>query len=408
MGMALDGIRILDMTLGQQGPVATMMLADMGADVIKVEDPVIGDPGRYLHSILGVKVPLNFYFENNNRNKRSITVNLKKERGREIVYRLVQKSDVFVTNYLRDTVESLGMDYRTLSRHNPGIIYAVGSGFGPMGSDSNKTCLDIAAQARGAVWSISGEPDQPPVLVGGGMADQVGAGLLAYGIVLALFARERTGLGQEVDVSLLGGQAWLGALGLQQYLFYGEIQALSRVSRAVAPNPLWNIYRTGDGRWLCLAMLASDVYWSGFCRAMGLVELENDPRFESHTARAEHAGELISILDERFAAGTREEWIKRFSEQDQLLERKLIWEPVNDYAELAADPQMYANDYIVEFNHPARGREKRVGIPVRLGQTPGAIRNPAPELGQHTEEVLLEVGGYTWEEIEKLRREEAI
>lgn len=408
MAMALDGIRILDMTLGQQGPVATMMLADMGADVIKLEDPLLGDPGRYLHSILGVRVPLNFYFENNNRNKRSITVNLKKERGREIVYRLVEKSDVFVTNYLRDTVAGLGMDYRTISQYNPGIIYAVGSGFGPMGPDSNKTCLDIAAQARGALWSISGEPDQPPVLVGGGMADQVGAGLLAYGIVLALLARERTGVGQEVDVSLLAGQAWLGALGLQQYLFYGQVQALARVPRAAAPNPLWNVYRTKDDKWFCLAMLASDVYWPDFCKAMGLEELVKDPRFESHEARAQHAAELVAILDERFASETREEWIRRFSAQDQLLERKLIWEPANDYAELAADPQMYANDYIVEFDHPVRGREKWVGVPVRLSQTPGAIRRPAPELGQDTEEVLLEIGGYTWEEIEKLRMEEAI
>lgn len=407
MTMPLDGIRVLDMTLGQQGPVASMMLADMGADVIKLEDPLIGDPGRYLHAILGVEVPLNFYFENNNRNKRSITVNLKKEKGKEIVYRLAGKSDVFVTNYLRTTVESLGMDYQTISRYNPSIIYAVGSGFGPMGPDHDKACLDIAAQARGGIWSISGEPDQPPVLVGAGMADQVGAGLLAYGIVLALFSRERTGVGQEVDVSLLAGQAWLGALGLQQYLFYSGVQALSRVSRAAAGNPLWSFYRTKDDKWLCLAMLVSDVYWRDFCRTMGIEELEQDPRFESHTARQEHAAELVSILDERFASKTREQWIRRFSEQDRLLERKLIWEPFKDYAELAADPQMYANDYIVEFNHPARGSEKRVGIPVKLSRTPGAIRSPAPELGQHTEEVLLELG-YTWQDIEKLRMEGGI
>jgi len=407
MTMPLEGIRVLDMTLGQQGPVASMMLADMGADVIKLEDPLIGDPGRYLHSILGVEVPLNFYFENNNRNKRSITVNLKQEKGREIVYRLAEKSDVFVTNYLRTTVESLGMDYQTISRYNPSIIYAVGSGFGPLGPDHDKPCLDIAAQARGGIWSISGEPDQPPVLAGAGMADQVGAGLLAYGIVLALFARERTGVGQEVDVSLLAGQTWLGSLGLQQYLFYGGVQTLSRVSRTSAGNALWNFYRTKDDRWLCLAMLVSDVYWPDFCRTMGIEELEQDPRFASHAAREEHAEELVAILDERFASETREEWMRRFSEHDRLLERKLIWEPFKDYAELAADPQMYANDYIVEFNHPSRGSEKWVGIPVKLSHTPGAIRNPAPELGQHTEEVLLELG-YTWQQIEKLRMEESI
>ena len=407
MGMALDGVKVVDMTIGQQGPVASMMLADMGADVIKLEDPLLGDPGRYLHSILGVKVPLNFYFENNNRNKRSITVNLKTEKGKEIVYKLAQRSDVFLTNYLRGTVETLGMEYQTISRYNPGIIYAIGSGFGPMGPDHDKTCLDVAAQARGGIWSITGEPDQPPVLVGGGMADQVGAGLLAYGIVLALFARERTGEGQEVDVSLLAGQAWLGALGLQQYLFYGEVEALSRVSRASATNPLWNVYRTKDHKWLCLGMLVSDVYWSAFCEVMGIKELEKDPQFESHEARAEHAEELVSILDERFATATRQEWVKRFSEQDRLLERKLIWEPFRDYAEVASDPQMYANDYIVEFEHPVRGQEKWVGIPVKLSKTPGSIRMPGPELGQHTEEVLLELG-YDWGQIVELREAGAI
>jgi len=402
MGMALEGVRVVDMTIGQLGPVASMMLADMGADVIKLEEPISGDHGRYVHSIMGVSVPLSFYFENNNRNKRSITVNLKTERGREIVYRLAETSDVFVTNYRRNAVEKLGVDYQTLSQYNPEIIYAIGSGFGGRGPDRDKPALDLAAQARGGIMSIIGDPSQPPAPVGVGLADQVAAGLLAYGIVLALFARERTGRGQEVDISLLAGQAWLGALALQDYLFYGKDHGpLGKVSRASTRNPLWNVYRTKDDEWLCLSMLVSEPYWSDFCVVMGIEGLEKDPRFESHTAREENAAELISILDQRFAAETRDEWVKRLGQ------RELLWEPVKDYAEVAADPQMTENEYIVDFDHPVHGMVKEVGIPVKLSNTPGKIRKPAPELGQHTEEVLLEIG-YTWEEIARLREEKAI
>ena len=402
MGMALEGVRVVDMTIGQLGPVASMMLADMGADVIKLEEPVSGDPGRYVHSIMGVSVPLSFYFENNNRNKRSITVNLKTERGREIVYRLAETSDVFVTNYRRNAVGKLRVDYQTLSQYNPRIIYAIGSGFGRRGPDWDKPALDLAAQARGGIMSIIGEPSQPPAPVGVGLADQVAAGLLAYGIALALFARERTGRGQEVDISLLAGQAWLGALALQDYLFYGKDHGpLGKVSRASTRNPLWNVYRTKDDEWLCLAMLVSEPYWSDFCVVMGIEGLEKDPRFESHTAREENAAELISILDQCFATETRDEWVKRLGQ------RELLWEPVKDYAEVAADPQMTENEYIVDFDHPIHGMVKEVGIPVKLSNTPGKIRKPAPELGQHTEEVLLEIG-YTWEEIAKLREDKAI
>jgi len=400
--MALEGVRVLDMSIGQMGPVTSMMLADMGADVIKLEEPLSGDPGRYLHSIMGVDVALNFYFEIHNRNKRSIAVDLHTETGRKIVYRLAEKSDVFVTNFRRSAVERLGMDYRTLAQYNPKLIYAIGSGFGKKGPDRDKPALDLAAQARGGIMSIIGEPGQPPAPGGVGMADQIGAGLLAYGIMLALFARERTGLGQEVDVSLLAGQAWLGALALQDYLFYGKDHGpLSKVSRREARNPLWNIYRTKDDRWLCLAMLVSEPYWPDFCKAMGIEGLENDPRFESHAAREENARELISILDQRFATETREEWAKRLGQ------RELIWELVKDYAEVAADPQMTENEYIVDFDHPVYGPVKEVGILVQLSKTRGRIRKPAPQLGQHTEEVLLEIG-YSWEEIAKLREDKVI
>lgn len=400
--MPLEGIRILDMTTGQHGPVATQMLGDMGADVIKVEGPANMDGGRGMVAIMGGDVVRNSYFENNNRNKRALTINLKEERGKEVFYRLVKNSDVFVTNYREAAVKELKVDYATLSGVNPRLVYAMGYGFGRYGPDSAKPALDFAAQARGGLWSISGEPGEPPARIGAGLADQIGAGILAYGIMLALFARERTGEGQEVNTSLLGSQVWLGSVTLQHYLFYSEAvpTTVSRVTRKTAGNPLWSVYECQDGKWICLAMLGADRYWPDFCEVMELQHIEKDPKFESQLARRDNSVELITILDEKFGSRPREEWTKRLSSKD------LIWAPVNDYSEVAADPQIIANDYIIDFDHPTHGPVKMVGIPVKLSKTPGKLRRPAPEFGQHTEEILLEVGGYTWDEIAKLKEED--
>jgi crotonobetainyl-CoA:carnitine CoA-transferase CaiB-like acyl-CoA transferase len=204
-------------------------------------------------------------------------------------------------------------------------------------------------------------------------------------------------VGQEVNSSLLGSQAWLGSLGLQAYLFYDR--ALPPVSRKEVGNPLWNVYECKDGKWICFAMLGSDPYWPEFCKAIGIENLEKESRFENHFARTKSATELIDILDEKFAGEPREEWIKRLDPTD------LIWAPVNDYKEVAEDPQITANDYIVDFDHPNYGQVKLVGIPVKLSKTPGEVRMPAPEFGQHTEEILRDLG-YSWEEITKMKEEE--
>ena len=399
MAGPLDGVRILDMTVGQHGPVATSMLADMGADVIKIEDRRGGDSGRYMTAMMGAKVAQNFYFENNNRSKRSLRVDLKKGEGRKVIYKLLETYDVFVTNFREQAVNRLGMDYESLSAERPTLVYALAYGFGREGPDSGRPALDLAAQARGGIWSVSGEPDQPPPRIGAGMADQVGAGILAYGIMLALFARERTGKGQQVNTSLLGSQAWLGSLSLQAYLFYGRTAA--PVSRDKSGNPLWSIYKCRDGKWICLAMLGSDPYWHEFCAAAEIEHIENDPKFESHVIRTANAVELIQILDEKFGSEDRAYWVERFNSTD------LIWAPANDYAEVAADSQMTTNNYIVNVDHPTHGNVKMVGPPVRLSETPGGIKRPAPEYGQHTEEVLLELG-YSWDDISRLNEAEVI
>jgi len=405
MGMALEGIRVLDWTQWQQGPVATTFLADLGADVIKIEHREFGDPGRGMKAIMGSMLdkdlPFNTYFESQNRNKRGMTIDLGKEKGREVIYRLVANSDVFVHNFRKHVPSKLGMDYETLSRINPRLVYGVGSGFGPEGPDSGSPVLDAIAQARSGVMTTIGEPDQPPLPNQGGLADQVGATTLALGILAALLARERIGRGQKVEASLLGSMCWFQQLPITLHINVGE--EIQRRRREDQGNPLWNHYPCQDGKWIMLAMLQSDRYWTDFCRVIGMDDLSKDPRCRDMFTRAEHRAEIIAALDERFKSKPRDEWMRILREGGDF-----IFGPVNSIPDLLSDPQVLANRYVTEFDHPAYGPVKIAGPPFHFSETPAAVRRPAPEFGQHTEEVLLDVGGYSWEEIEKLRVEEVI
>lgn len=389
----LEGIGILDFTLGQHGPIATSMLGDMGADVIHIENNLVGDYGRHLVSIHGKTVEENYYFDNNNRSKRSLKIDLTKPEGKEVIHRLLETHDVFVSNFRESAIKKLEMDYASLKSRCPQLIHAIAYGWGKEGPEAHKPALDLAAQARGGIWSVSGEPGQPPPRIGAGMADQIGGAMLAYGILLAIIARYRTGKGQEVNTSLLGSQAWLGSLGLQAYLYFGF--TTPPVARDKGGNPFWNIYQCKDGKWIVLAMLFSDPYWEEFCEATGIKHLLNDEKFKDHVTRTENAVELIQIFDKVFADRNRDEWVRIYEDTD------LIWGLVQDYEEVANDPQMTANDYIVDFDHPSHGPVKMVGLPVKLSETPGKIWRPAPGFGEHNQEILLELG-YSWDDIEKL------
>jgi crotonobetainyl-CoA:carnitine CoA-transferase CaiB-like acyl-CoA transferase len=406
MTMPLDGVRVIDWTVQQQGPVASLMLGDLGAEVIKIEERLRGDPGRGLTGIMGLRAMAqgrmrNFYFEANNRNKKGITLDLKKEKAREVVYRLVEKSDVFVQNFRQGVAERLGLGYDTLSKFNPKLIYATASGYGPQGPDSAKPSIDPAAMARSGMMSLIAPADMPPHYIPGGIADQMGAIMLAYGIVVALLARERLGVGQRVDASHIASMMWLQSLNMHQCLFQGREPP--KFNRERAGNPLHNLYRCADGKWLFMGLSQPERFWPDFCRALGIEDLEKDPRFESMDKRHENSKELVAILDERFATRTSSEWVRHLSQFSDF-----IFEPVNTLSDLVSDPQVLANDYIVEFPHPSRGPTKMLGVPVRLSRTPGSIRLPAPEFGQHTEEVLLEVCGYTWKEISEMKDQEVI
>ena len=404
MPQPLEGLLVLDWTIWQQGSVASAMLGDMGARVIKIEQRGTGDPGRYLVGAGGVDTQdtPNWYFEANNRNKESIEVDLKRPEGLEVVLALAEKADVFVQNYRHGVAARLGLDYESLKARNPRIVYGSATGYGPQGEESAEPSFDHLGLARSGIMNAAGEPGMPPLGIAGGIADQMGAVILAYGIMNALMARERFGMGQEVHASHLGSMSFLQGLSLSMKLMAGV--AMPRSFRAEAGNPLWNHYRCGDDQWLALAMLQPDRYWSDLCRVIDRPELADDPRFAEMGARTEHRVECVAVLDDAFARHPRADWLRRLKEDPG----DFIYTIVNTVDDLPDDPQVQANDYVVEMEHPQHGPTRMVGIPVTLSKSPGSIRRAAPELGQDTELVLMDILGWDWDKIAALRGKEAI
>lgn len=403
MPMPLEGYRVIDWTIWQQGPVCSAMLGDLGAEVIKIEERVGGDPGRGMLRMSGVDLAdrPNFYFEANNRNKKSLTLDLKKPEAREVIYQLAAKSDVFVQNFRKGVAGRLGLGYENLRKHNPKLIYATASGYGPEGPESGDPSFDQLGLARSGIMLAAGEPEMPPLAIAGGIADQMGAIMLAYGVITALLARERFGIGQEVDASHLGSMTMLQGLSVAARLMMGF--AIPRMPRKGQGNPLWNHYRCQDGKWICLGMLQPDRYWVDFCRVIGRPELGTDERFKDLRVRAANAPAAIQALDEAFATRPRDEWMKILRAGGDF-----IFCQVNSVDELPEDPQVKANDYVVDFDHPRFGMTKVVGMPLRLRETPGSVRLPAPEFGEHTEDVLVNLLGYSWEQVGELKEKEVI
>ncbi len=406
MTAALEGIRVLDLTIWQQGPMTTAMLADWGADVIKIEGPDSPDPGRSLVRYESHPGGPNAYFETHNRNKRGMVLDLKVAEGRDIFYRLARDADVIIQNFRPGVGERLGIGYEVLRELNPRLVYCQASGFGLAGPDAERPALDPLAQARGGVMSVTGEPDAPPTRTFAGFADQVSAFLLAYGIMVALFHRERTGEGQRVDGSLLQSVLGVQAFNITSFLMSGTWAGspVPRLSRRLT-NPLWNHYRAQDGRWLMFAMAQIGRYWPPFRRAIeeATGELVGPEVMTLDWIRM-NAGELLQLtgrLDEVFATKPGAFWLEALRKHD------LLVEIAQDYGDLAGDPQVSENGMIVTMDHHTHGELRIVAPPVVLSATPGEIRTPAPEFGQHTEEVLLEAG-YTWDEIAALREEGVI
>lgn len=390
----LEGIRVLDWTIFQQGPIATCHLADMGAEVIKIEEPR-GDPARGMARMYGAELKQNFYYQNQNRMKKGIVLDLTKPEAREVLFELVEKSDVFVTNLRYKFVSKLGLHYEALKERNPKIIYALSSGYGKLGPDSDLPSADFSGQARGGIWSVSMPPDLVPNPVGSGMADEVGGLATLTGILLALLARERKGVGQMVDASLLSGQIEIGRLSLTQYLMLGAVPPPSTI--ALVSSPTWNVYKCQDDRWLVISVLQSDKVWPAFCKVVGHPEWEKEPKYENLVQRIVNKDELLPKVRDVFMTKPRAEWVKALSEAD------IASAPVNDYEDVANDPQVKANNYIIEFEDPVHGKVTVPGPIAQLSETPAEINRLGPELGQHTEEVLQEVLGYSWEKLGELR-----
>ncbi len=399
MNGPLQGIKVVDCSVWIQGPMAGAILGDLGADVIKVEKRGKGDAMRgYVSPFKDVARQVDF--EVPNRNKRGIVLDLTKQEGREVIYELVKRSDVFVHNFRSKAAASLGLGYETLSRLNPRLVYAQASGWGLKGPISDQGAFDVAAAARtGLMYAVGETEDSPPGRTPNAIIDCGGALCLTIGILAALQAREQLGRGQMIDSSLFGAAITLGTWPISFGVMLGR--HIARRPRTVAPNPLYNCYKCANGEWVQLVMMQFDRYWPAFCEAMGIKELQNDSRFENIGAMHDHSAELISVLDEIFPTKTRAEWMKIFTEQD------FHFAPIQRAVELANDPQALANDYITEFDHPIHGREKVVGFPYSFSETPASLRLPCPEYGQHTEEVLLELG-YTWDDITRFKETEII
>ena len=405
MAGILEGIRVVDMGHVVAVPAAGAMLADWGAEVIKVE-PISGEMARGLGRLSRTRTVLEFErgevnlgIELLNRNKKGLALDLKKDSGREIFYKLIEKADVFMSNYEITALQRLGLDYANLSRLNPKLVSCVLTGYGTVGPDKDERGFDYSASwARAGFQYLIGEPESAPPPQRGGMMDRVAGVHVVAGILAALVHKERTGKGQEIELSLYHTGVWTISSDIQAALM-GRL--LPKTDRTDAPSPLWNTYRSKDNRWFFLAMIQPDVHWPHFCQAIERPELENDPRFNIMENREQNCKELIRILDEIFSSKNMEEWGKRFKQND------CIYGPVQSPLEVTTDPQAIANGFFAEINHPAAGVMKIVTTPVHFQQNPASIRAPAPAIGQHTEEILLDLG-YGLDDISRFKKQGVI
>jgi len=393
--MALEGLRILDLTRVLAGPYATMILADLGADVLKVEIPGVGDDSRnfgpYQHGESA-------YFMSLNRNKRSMTLNLKSPRGKQIIRELAAQVDVVIENFRPGTLEKLGLGYETLREINPRLIYAAISGFGRTGPYSQRPAYDGVVQAMGGVMSITGPEDGTPTRVGTSIGDIIAGIFMATGVLSALAARERTGQGQLVDVAMLDCQVAILENAIARYGVTGEIPRPigSRHPSVVPLEP----FETQDGE--LMVAVGNDTVWLRLCEALERPDLGADPRFTANPSRLAHYAELRPLLAEIFVTRTNADW------QARLDAVGVPASPINNVPQVMEHPQVLAREMLVKVLHPVAGELTMAGIPIKLSETPGAMRAPAPTLGQHTEEVLRDLLGYTPEQIAELRDEGAI
>ena len=391
MAGALQGIKVIEVGLLIQGPQAAALLADMGADVIKVELPGIGDQGRYI--FLGDGDLRSAVFIGCNRGKRGLTLDLRHEQGANIFKKLTETADIVISNFKPGTLDEWGLGYEDLAAINPRIIWAAGSTFGPVGPDAAREGADLAGQSAGGLISTTGSEGDPPTPVGVFIADHIGSLNMVSGILAALHSRHESGRGQRIEVSLVGGQIWAQATEYTHYLLTGNIPGRSNFGHPLIPAA-YRIFQTADG-WIGLIGLsaeAKDVFFA----LVGRPEMAMDPRFDALLLSPEELKSLVGELEPIFLERTTDEWC------ELLQEAGARFAPVRNYAEVVADKGVWENDYFVEVKDAAGQSQRVVGTPIRMSETPLQPSAIAPDLGQHSEEILKEAG-YSAADIEEFR-----
>ncbi|MFC1823773.1 CaiB/BaiF CoA transferase family protein [Thermodesulfobacteriota bacterium] len=403
MHKPLKGIRVLEWGIFHAGPGGPAILADMGAEVIKIEQPGIGDPVRYSDRYKDIDFRFgegrNIFYEGANRGKKSITLNLARDEGKKIAYELVKKSDVFFTNIRPETVKRMKMEYATLSKIKPDLIHASVTTYGPRGPEGNRGGFDYQGQGKSGLMFSMGEPGMPPVLAQFGVIDQTTAIMASYQVVIAILMRDRFGIGQEVDVSLVSTASYMMYLNNLTALLTGK--EVPRHEQATA-DPMRNLYQCQDGKWVIHNQVPRQDKWRLVCELLDLRELAEDPRYRTREKRLERSEELVVIFNEAFLKKPRDEWVRLFAEKD------LIMSPVNTTLEAVHDPQLAANDYFVDYEHPELGKIKIPGFPIHFSGAEINNNLLAPRLGEHTDSVLKEIGGYSEEEISQFKNDDII
>jgi CoA:oxalate CoA-transferase len=392
---ALQELVVLDLTRVLAGPYASMMLADFGADVIKIETPAGGDDSRAFGPFAGTE---SVYFMSLNRNKRSMTLNLKSAEGKQLFMDMVKTADIVLENYRPGTMEKLGLGYETLREINPGIIYAACSGFGHTGPYSKRPAYDVIVQGMGGIMSITGQEDGEPTRVGASIGD-INAGLFTViGILTALHHRTQTGEGQKVDVGMLDCQVAILENAISRYLASGKVPVpLGNRHPSITP---FEPFKARDG--YVIIAVGNDKLWEKFCNLIGRPELISDERFATNPARTENQRQLKEILDTVFPAKLVEEWLATLDGEG------IPCGPLNTVDKVIEDPQIKAREMIVESVHSVAGAVKMAGIPIKLSLTPGAVEKPAPLLGQHTQEILQDMLGLASEQIADMRKKKVL
>jgi crotonobetainyl-CoA:carnitine CoA-transferase CaiB-like acyl-CoA transferase len=383
MAGPVEGIKVVELGVWVAGPAAAGILADWGADVIKIEPPA-GDPGRLFGRMLGCDLGVNPPFEMDNRSKRSIVLDLRADADRDTAFELLSDADVFVTNLRPGALQRLGLDFESVSARNPRLVYGMITGYGQTGPDADRAAYDVAAfWSRAGVAHLLTRPGDTPPFQRGGMGDHSAGMTLAAAICAALVARQRTGTGQLVSTSLYRQGAYTVSFDLNTYLMTGQPIAVGQ--RETMGNPAMNNYATGDGRRFWIVGLEGDRHWPPLCRAVGRSEWLDDPRFSDAGARFVNAVELIAELDAIFATRTLDEWAEIFRGEPEF-----FWSPVNSLEDVVADEQFHAAGGMVDVPD-GESAIAMVATPADFHGTPWSPRSAAPELGQHTDEIRAEL-----------------